>query len=238
VTIRARGDRVPANGIGHRLRRAMRPAWFGTLRRTTPIGVHWGYDRGRPVDRYYIDGFLERNRTDVRGRVLEVKEPLYTARYGSNVDRVDILDHNPDNALATVVADITRLDAVPSDTFDCCIVTQTLQYVYDAPAAIRELHRVLRPGGVLLVSVPAITRLDPGSPDPDYWRFTIDSCNRLFGDVFQRGRVEVEGHGNVLASVAFLEGLAQEELTRRELDANDWRFHLVIVVRAVKAGAA
>jgi hypothetical protein len=45
----------------------------------------------------------------------------------------------------------------------------------------------------------------------------------------------VEGVGNVLLCVAFLEGIAAEELRRRELDADDERFPLLVTIRAVKA---
>jgi SAM-dependent methyltransferase len=189
------------------------------------------------VDRYYIERFVGRNAADIRGHVMEVKEPLYTNRYGAQVIQAHVLDKDAHNPLATIVADITDLASVPDGAFDCCLVTQTLQYIYDVGAASRELHRVLRPGGVLLVTVPAVTRLDHAADYPDYWRFTVDSCTRLFATQFGQEHVTVESHGNVLASIAFLEGLAQEELTRSELDTNDPLFPLVVTVRAVKAGA-
>lgn len=232
MTLRSVAGRT---AMRQRLRRALRPAWMGTLRRTTPISAHWGYDRGRPIDRYYIERFVRAHRADVRGAVLEVKEPLYTGRYGDAVSRVDVLDLSASNPHATIVADIASLAPVPHGIFDCCLITQTLQYVFDPRAAVDALHRVLRPGGVLLVTVPALTRHDPLADYPDYWRFTVDSCARLFGAVFGPSNVEVRSAGNVLASVAFLEGLAQEELTPAELDANDPLFPLVITVRAVKA---
>jgi SAM-dependent methyltransferase len=167
-----------------------------------------------------------------------VKEPLYTNRYGSQVTQAHVLDQDARNPLATLVSDITRIAAVPDGTLDCCVITQTLQYVYDVAAAIGELHRVLRIGGVLLVTVPAMTRVDHTVDYRDYWRFTVDSCTRLVATRFGADHVTVESHGNVLASVAFLEGLAQEELTRPELDTNDPRFPLIITVRAVKDGSA
>lgn len=220
--------------VRQRLRRALRPAWMGTLRRTSPISTCWGYDRGRPIDRYYINHFMAAHRDVIRGRVLEIKEPLYTNRFGSAVARADILDIDANNPHATLIADLADARVVPSDAFDCCIVTQTLQYVYDVRAAIRELHRMLTPGGVLLATVPGMTRLDPRASYPDFWRFTPDSCTRLFGDVFGPSAITVEGHGNVLASIAFLEGIAQEELSASELASHDARFPLVVSVAAVK----
>jgi SAM-dependent methyltransferase len=220
--------------VRHRLRRALRPAWLGTLRRTTPISSCWGYDRGRPIDRYYIDHFMAAHREVITGRVLEIKEPLYTRRFGSAVVQADVLDIDAENPHATLIADLADARVAPSAAFDCCIVTQTLQYVYDVSAAVRELHRMLTPGGVLLATVPGMTRLDPRATYPDFWRFTPDSCARLFGDVFGPSAVTVEGYGNVLSSIAFLEGIAQEELSAAELGLNDSQFPLVVTVRAVK----
>ena len=70
--------RERARRLRQRLRRFVRPAFLGTLRRTRPLSNDFGYDRGTPVDRYYIERFLAQHRSDVRGRVLEVKEPIYT----------------------------------------------------------------------------------------------------------------------------------------------------------------
>jgi SAM-dependent methyltransferase len=222
-------DLIPV-GIRRRIRRLLRPAFLGTARRTTPFSRHWGFDRGTPVDRYYIEGFLARRAADIRGDVLEIKDSTYTERFGTAVTRRDVLDIDPSNPHATIVADLADTESLPQDRFDCFILTQTLQMIYDTDAVIRSAHRVLRPGGTLLVTVPTTSRLTA----PDYWRFTPPACERLFGDVFGPAQVTVAAHGNVLAGVAFLQGMAYEELTRRELDTNDDMFPLIVTVRAVK----
>lgn len=214
------------------IQRVRRPAWLGTLRRTTPLSDAWGFDRGTPVDRYYIERFLEECRPDIHGHVLEVKDSGYTDRYGVGVTQRDVLDVDASNRRATLVADLTAADAIRSDQFDCFILTQTLQFIYDTRAALGHAHRVLRPGGALLVTVPAVSRLDRRLAD--YWRFTVASCRELFGDVFGREQVEVRSYGNVLTAMAFLTGLAREELDRSELDARDERFPVLVAVRAVK----
>ena len=222
---------------GSRLRRRIRPAWLGTLRRTTPLSDRWGLDRGWPVDRYYIERFLDRHRTDIRGHVLEIQDTLYTGRLGESLERADVLDIDPDNPRATIVADLAAADAIASDSFDCFVLTQTLQLIYDVHAAVRHAHRILRPGGVLLASLPSVSRVVPRHEAPfDYWRFTPDVCQRLFGDVFGHEQVSVEAHGNVLVAIASLAGMAQEELRPGELDAVDVEFPVVVTVRAVKRG--
>ncbi len=216
-----------------------RPIWLGSLRRTVPISDHWGADRGTTVARYYIERFLAEHSHDIRGRVLEVKDSRYTERFGAAVESSDVLDIEAVNPRATIVADLADASVIPSDSFDCFILTQTLQFIYDFAAAIREAHRVLRAGGVLLVTVPAVSRLDrrPGlaiEPADDYWRFTADACTKMFGSVFGTDNVAVHAYGNVLAAVAYLAGLAREDLSDRELDEQDELFPVLITVRGVK----
>lgn len=232
----------------HRLRRLLEP-WLPALRRirrpstiggldTAPLSTEWGYDRGTPIDRYYIERFLAQHAADVRGRVLEVKNADYSRRYDRGVTRFDVLDIDTRNTQATIVADLTAADEVPANQFDCFILTQTLQFIYDTRAAITHAHRLLAPGGVLLATLPVTARLAPRyGLESEFWRFTPASCRRLFGDVFGAANVDVESHGNVLVDMAFLQGAALEEIPREKLDVNDPYFPLIVTVRAVKAAA-
>jgi SAM-dependent methyltransferase len=227
--------RHAARRVRQGVRRVVRPAWLGTLGRTRPLSSDFGADRGTPVDRYYIERFLAQHRSDVKGRVLEVKEPLYTTRFGTGVGRSDVLDLDAGNPHATFVADLAAADDLPSEAFDCFILTQTLHLIYGAEAAVRHAHRVLQRGGVLLATMPAVSRLAYW-PEiaPDYWRFTAAACSRLFGEAFGPDHVSVRAHGNVLTCIAFLAGMAREELKRAELDIDDPLFPLIVTVRAVK----
>jgi hypothetical protein len=119
-----------------RLRRLRRPAWLGSIRRTAPLSDHWGRDRGTPIDRYYIERFLAAESRAIQGRVLEVLNADYTERFGTGVERSDVLDIDGSNLAATIVADLASADDVPSETFDCFVLTQTLQYVYDLQSAV------------------------------------------------------------------------------------------------------
>jgi SAM-dependent methyltransferase len=142
---------------------------------------------------------------------------------------------DPRNDNATIIADIADMANVSGNRFDCFILTQTLQYVFDVRSAIAEAWRVLRPGGVLLCTVPSIIRIDTKAEGSgDLWRFTPDSCRLLFGPVFGVDRVEVEGHGNLLVASAFLLGAATEDLSPAECETSDDRYPIVVTVRAVK----
>jgi SAM-dependent methyltransferase len=224
-----------ADALGKRKNRLVRPRTLALVR-TRPLSDIWGADRGTPVDRFYIERFLAENRQAIRGDVLEIKHPMYTDRFGVGVRERHVLDVDPGNERATFVADLAEADSVPDGSFDCFVLTQTLQFVYDVRAAAHHCHRVLRPGGVLLCTVPSVSRIDPGSLENEYWRFTAASCRRLFGDAFAGGRVAVESHGNVLACVSFVAGIAAEELGERRLLRRDDHFPLVLAVRAEKPG--
>ena len=84
--------------------------------------------------------------------------------------------------------------------------------------------------------MPGISQLSRDEwQDTWYWRFTALSARRLLEEVFPATGIAVATHGNVLATVAFLQGIAAEELRPEELAAQDPQFDLVCVMRAVKA---
>jgi SAM-dependent methyltransferase len=211
---------------------------FGDFGRLEPISREFGLDRGRPIDRYYIEGFLGRQAEDIKGRVLEIKDRAFTRKYGG--DRVtvsDVLDIEESNRRATIVADLTRADDVPSGAFDCIICTQTLHFIYDIEAAVRTLGRILKPGGILLATFPGIGQTSCGWLDEQYcWALSTLAARRLCEEAFPGADVEIEAHGNVLAAVAFLEGLAVRELSKEALDHHDPDYELLVTLRAVKPG--
>lgn len=209
---------------------------FGSLRRLTPISRNFGYERGLPIDRYYIENFLAHYADDIRGRVLEIGDNSYTRKFGGDrVTKSDVLHVVEGNPEATIVGDLTCADHIPSDSFDCFILTQTLHLIYDVRAALKTLYRILKPGGVAIVTFPGISQISHDEWG-DYWcwGFTTLSARRLFEEVFPTANVKVETHGNVLAAISFLHGLAVEELRREELNHRDRDYEVIITVRAVK----
>jgi SAM-dependent methyltransferase len=216
--------------------RKRRPVRLGALRRTTPIDPNWGYERGTPVDRIYVERFVGAHAGDIRGRVLEIAASDYTSRFGVGVESSDVLMAKEGNPEATIVGDLTDAPQIPSDAFDCAIVTQTLQFVYDVRSALTTLHRILAPGGVLLATVPGITKISPPEDAEwgEWWHYTGRSMSRLAGEAFGAENVEVQTYGNVLAASGFLYGLAASDLKAEELDAHDPLFEVVVGLRAVK----
>ena len=212
---------------------------MGSLRRLTPISRIWGCDRGKPVDRYYIDRYLTDCSTDICGHVLEIGHSHYTKSYGDDrVTKSDVLHYKDGNPEATIVADLSSDNQIPSDIFDCIILTQTLHMIYDVRTTIKTLYRILKPGGVVLATFPGISHLSHEAErewaDIWFWSFTVNSAHRLFEEVFPAANVKVQAYGNVLSAIAFMHGLAAEELQQKELDYHDPDYEVLIAVRAEK----
>jgi SAM-dependent methyltransferase len=215
---------------------------YGNLRRLRPISDDWGSRRGLPIDRYYIEHFLARHASDIRGRALEVRDRSYTVRFGGErVTQSDVLHKLPGNPEATIVADLEAIPpALPAETFDAIICTQTLQFIYDVKTAVSTLYHSLKPGGVLLITLPAISQISRSDMEQwgDYWRFTSLAARLLLQEQCPGAAVEVGAYGNVLTAVASLHGIASNELRQRELDAADPDYEFLITARVQKPEAA
>jgi SAM-dependent methyltransferase len=208
---------------------------FGDFDRTSPVSLDFGFDRGTPVDRYYVEAFLATHSKDIRGRALEIGDSTYCRRFGSGIARQDVLDVVADNPAATIVGDLSIPGVLPEGTFDCLVVTQTLHFVYDMHAAVAEMHRALKPGGVLLLTSPGISQIDRGKWAATwFWSITRPAAERMFADFFGADNVTVEVRGNVYAAVCFLEGLALEELNVAKLEVADNSYPVIVAVRARK----
>jgi SAM-dependent methyltransferase len=198
-----------------------------------PVSHRWGYDRGTPIDRRYIDAFLTTHGALITGRVLEVKDTRYADRHGRGVTRVDVVDIDAGNPDATIIADLGEPGSLPTAAFDCAVIAQTLMFLPDPAVGIANVWASLAPGGSLLLTTPALSRLDPDATDEDRVHLTprglADAIRRACPD----GDATVEGHGNLLAAVAFLEGISCEELREEELDHHD-RLYPVVVTAAVR----
>lgn len=210
---------------------------FGQLRRLKPVTTDYGNSRGLEIDRYYIEKFLAEHANHIRGHVLEIKHNTYTLKYGGDrVTKSDVLHNVAGNPDATIIADLANADHLPSDSFDTIIFTQTLQFIYDIKSTVATLYRILKPGGILLATASGMAQISREDFEQwgEYWRFTSLSARLLLEEVFPQENVSVRSYGNVLAAISFLEGLASEDLKKRELDAVDPNYELTIAIRAVK----
>ena len=211
------------------------------LRRLRPIGN--GRCNGTPVVRHYWTRYLEHHRKDIHGRCLEIGETETILRYGGTaVTQADAIDITARGPQVTVVADLSRADHLPADTYDCFVNQFTMHVIYDVQAALYHSIRILKPGGVLLVNFSSVDYyfhkgLDMGTATPMFmfWCFTpiqVENLLRRVGLSTEDFRLTV--YGNLFARVAYQMNMPAEQLTRRELESSDPGYPVLICVRVVK----
>lgn len=207
---------------------------FGDFGRTEPISADFGFDRGVPIDRYFVEIFLARNAARIRGRVLEIGDNEYTLRFGGKkVEKSDVLHVDAANPIATIIGDLSIPGTLPERAFDCIVLTQTLHLIFDMRGALAELAGALKPGGTLLVTVPGISPIDRGTwRHTWFWSLTEIAMGRLLAPAFEEKDIEVETFGNVFAAVCFLQGLAVSEVARAKLDVLDKSFPVIVAATA------
>ena len=221
---RAITGKCPGKGLCHRI-----VLGFGVK----PRSYLWGFDRGLPIHRYYVEQFLQEFSVDIRGRCLEFQEDSYTSRFGrGRFSRLDVLHKDSGNPRATIVADLTHSNNIPGDCFDCIICTHVLHVIYDVDKALLELFRILKPGGVLLVALPGLSMCDPQWHE--LWRFTPEGLRIKLAKIFGDESVTVRAYGNSLTAAGEVRGLVTHEFTRAELDDHDPRFAVEVCARAVR----
>lgn len=206
------------------------PRW-GNLRRTEPFSSHYGAERGTPIDRYYLERFLQEHRASIRGAVLEVQVSSYTMKFGQDVVRSETIDINPAFS-PTYLCDLAKADGIPANTFDCFLLPATLQGLREIESCLREALRIVRPGGVVLATTAAFVPLMADAPD--YWRLSVAGWTELTARVWAGCDVTVKAYGNCLAATASMLGLSAEELSASELDVDDPRYPVVVTLACRK----
>lgn len=157
------------------------------------------------VRRRLLDAELARVVTRAAGTVIEIGAGR-AGRRGRFVPAVE-----PSGRLWTIdlravvaphlVADITALP-LRDGAVDQVLMLEVLEYVSDPAAALREIHRVLRPGGHAVVSVPFLHRVDSAT---DRWRFSEHGLRRML-EAAGFDVASVHRQGALFASIAHLVG--------------------------------
>lgn len=202
---------------------------------SAPISRVFGFDRGMPIDRYYIERFLAGNAHYIRGTVLEVAGREYTVKYGTDV-RESISMHISDGGNGSNrVANLETGEGIEDNIADCFILTQTLPFVFHITAAAENTVRMLKSGGVALITVPGITQISRYDMDRwgHYWSFTTASLKKLFESCSDVAFVEVKAYGNVKTAASGLYGLAVEDMEQEDLayQDDDYQQLITAVVR-------
>jgi SAM-dependent methyltransferase len=202
---------------------------------SVPLDPDFGHGRGTPIDRHYIEQFLSQHAADIRGHALEIGDDGYSRRFGQGrITRQEVLHVVAGTPGATIIGDLTEAGVLPEAALDCVVLTQTLHLIFDMRAAVRQIRRSLKPGGVALITVPGITPVDRHQwKDSWYWSLTGPALWKLLAEAFEPGRLTIDVYGNLYAATAFLHGAAVEEVDRRKLAPQDSAYPVIVAARAV-----
>jgi len=147
--IRANRKRLEQDILNSAQRPFFSPIYYGQYRITLPLLKQ--YSHGRLID-------------------LGCGDLPFRDLLAQQVESYESLDFFPRNSQVTYIGDIQHMDMVPSNTYDTAICLEVLEHVADPFLAVREIQRVLKIGGVLIVSVPHLSRLH--DEPHDYYRYT------------------------------------------------------------------
>ncbi len=198
-----------------------------------PAGRLFGHNRGGSIGRYYINQFLSGHQADIKGNVLEIGDRCYTDQYGMNVEGAYVLHYSGDGVTEPYdfKGDLQSGEGIKNNFFDCIILTQVLDFIFDIHSAARTIKRSLKIGGVCLITVSGITPISRSDMDRygHFWNFTTKSLSELFAE--DGLDTEVVFYGNCKVACACLQGMSSEDLTQEELACRDDDFQVIITAR-------
>ncbi|MFC1495564.1 methyltransferase domain-containing protein [Thermodesulfobacteriota bacterium] len=179
------------------------------------------------IARDYVNRFVSSCLKDIKGDVLEVGRSTYNAELVDHATSYTCLDIGtfPD---VDIVANIQNMPQVPSNSYDSILCTQVLEHTKNPFRAVSELHRILRPGGKLFLTVPFLNKIH--MEPHDYWRFTEFSVAHLLSS-FQR--VDISKYGNTVNCVFYTLNIKTVDLSEEILQQETCEDRFYIILGAV-----
>ena len=187
---------------------------WGDLKRRFPLCNLFGFTRGIPIDRYYLDKFISEIRPQVTGTVLEVggllqNRELYQFSQATEYHTLDIAA----NPGVTQIGDVHDLAMFKPNSLDAVVIFNVLEHCHNPWIVVKNIYIWLKEGGKCFCMVPSAQRLHdfPG----DYWRPLPDGMQQLFQDFRQR---KLYVYGNPMTVIASFMGISAQELSHEELN--------------------
>ena len=134
-----------------------------------------------PALKARYEALLPRIQQHVRGTFIDLGcgQTPFRPWIEPRVEVYHTLDIQPREGL-TYVADLTQMPQVPSQTYDSAICLDVLEHTPRPWMALKEIFRILKPGGTLILSVPHLSRIHEAPHD--YYRFTYWGLQVLLKD--------------------------------------------------------
>lgn len=196
-----------------------------------PLNREFGFSRGTPIDRYYIENWLEEKKGLIYGDVLEIAEDTYTKRFGRD-DTVSHILHVSIEQEGFIKGNLETGEGIEENSMDCIILTQTIGFIYGCKNVISNLYKALRKGGSALLTTGGISQISRYDMDQwgHFWSFTTASLKRLIEESEFGVNYEMSVYGNVKTACALLYGVAAEELKQEELEFLDEDYPVSVCV--------
>ncbi len=207
------------------------PRW-GSFLRPNPF-ADGGAGATTPIDQFYVGEFVASNRDAVRGRVLAARDTELVGRdWVGRVTSVDVFDIDPYNVTATILTDLCDPVAFDRASYDCIIMTQTIQRLADPALGLKVLWSALRPGGTLLLSSPVLGPVEPvHGINEDRWRYSSSGLRNLVTSVLPDAQCSARAFGSLATAIGHIAGVPMERMPRRALAWHDERVPVVACAR-------
>lgn len=200
-----------------------------------PISKRFGAERGKPIDRVYIERFLAENQDKIKGTVMEMADSRYTKMFGHDVEQ-SLMLHLNGWGKGVVKGNLETGEGINENSVDCFICTQTIQFIYDIHSVVRNIYKMLKPGGAALVTAHCLGQISLYDYHNwgEYWRFTEMSMRRLFAEAFDAETITVCSWGSMKTAMAYQYGLCAEDLHKEDFEFHDEQYPVIITVMAEK----
>ncbi len=197
-----------------------------------PLERDFGSKRGSPLDRYYIERFIEKNKLLIKGRVLEVGDDRYSKNY-VKTSQINVLRGKDNREYQNFNGDLLDFQTIKNiGTFDSLIITNVLNFIFDYDTAIKNIAKLTKKNGQCLFTVGGVSGISKFDNDRwgDYWRFSTKSLHEILHKYFEE--IKINSYGNASVAASFILGYVSEDIPNSILNIEDEDYPVIITAVA------